>query len=306
MIQTVKGPIPASDLGVTMAHEHLSVDLAGVRSDSDSVFTHSPLVLGEMNDLRNAGVDSVIEVSCLGMGRNVFALRHIADETGLNVVCSTGFYLESYHPAWIADASIKKIEDTFEREFADGIDGSDVKPGVIGEIAGEKNEITLGEQKVMIAAAHVASRVGCAVTTHCQLGQMALEQAALLTGEGLAPEKVVLGHMDLANDLEYYKRVLDLGVNIGFDTCGKDCYLSDDVRADNLARLVELGYERQIVLSADVSRQSYMAAKGGNGYVAVMKRVVPMLRERGVTESSIQTMLIANPARIFDIEGGLS
>ena len=106
-------------------------------------------------------------------------------------------------------------------------------------------------------------------------------------------------------DLDYYKKVLDLGVNIGFDTCGKIRYLADEVRANNLAELVKLGYEKQIVLSTDVSRKSYMFGEGGRGYTDVIDHILPLIRERGVLESSIHTMRVDNPARIFDIEGGL-
>lgn len=305
MIQTVLGPIEASKLGTTMAHEHLSVDLGSVRGDEDSIFTDSPLVRSEMERLRAAGVDSVIEVSCIDMGRNVRALVDISRASGLNVVCSTGFYLEKYHPAWLEDASVAKIEETFLREFSEGIDGTGVKPGVIGEVAGEKTQITDSETKVMIAAAHVAAEVGCAVTTHCQLGCMALEQADLLLGAGIEPGKVILGHLDLADNLEYYRRVLAHGVNIGFDTCGKVAYLADEKRAQNLALLAAEGFADQIVLSTDISRQSYMHGKGGFGYTAVIDRVLPMAREMGLAEKDIHTMLVDNPARIFDIEGGL-
>lgn len=302
MIQTVTGKIPATELGVTMVHEHLSVNLAGVRHDEDSIFAYSQLVLDELRRLKEAGVKSVVEVSCIDMGRNVEDLRSYSEVIGLNIICSTGFYLECFHPAWLKDAPVSKIEDVFRSEFGDGIDGTGIKPGVIGEVAGEKTQITPRELKVMEAAAHVASERGCAVTTHCQLGQQAPEQAELLISNGMNPEKVILGHLDLANDIDYYQRVLSYGVNIGFDTCGKVRYLADEVRADNLAKLVSLGYAGQVVLSTDISRKSYMHANGGYGYTDVMDRIVPMLRERGVSEAAINTMLIDNPARIFDIE----
>ena len=305
MIQTVLGPIEASELGVTMAHEHLSVDLGSVRGDTDSVFSDSPLLRSEMERLRDAGVASVVEVSCIDMGRNVCALADIARATGLNIICSTGFYLEKYHPAWLADASVEAIADTFRAEFADGIDGTGIKPGVIGEVAGEKTQITPSEAKVMRAAACVAAEVGCAVTTHCQLGCMALEQAELLLSEGIDAGKIVLGHLDLANDLDYYRRVLALGVSIGFDTCGKTAYLADEDRARNLAALAAEGHAGQIVLSTDISRRSYMHAKGGYGYTAAIDRVLPMARELGLSHENANKMLVENPARIFDIEGGL-
>jgi len=306
MIQTVLGPIKASALGKTMAHEHLSLDLGSVRGDEDSTFTISDLVLSEMECLKAAGIDSVIEVSCIGMGRNVSALAEISRKSGLNIVCSTGFYLEKYHPAWLADAPLSKVEEVMRQEFREGIDRTGIKPGVIGEIAGEKDAITDAEKKVMVASAHIATEVGCAVTTHCQLGCMAPEQAELLLGAGMDPSKIVLGHLDLANDLDYYRRVLSYGVNIGFDTCGKSAYLSDEVRAGNIVKLASEGYASQVVLSTDISRQSYMHGKGGLGYAAVMERVLPIARSMGLKQADADKMLIDNPARIFDITERLS
>lgn len=100
MIQTVTGPILPEQLGVTMCHEHLAVNLAGVRNDQDSVFGDSALVRSEVNLAKDAGVNSFIEVSCNDMGRDPEALKRISEACGVNIVCATGFYLEVYHPNW--------------------------------------------------------------------------------------------------------------------------------------------------------------------------------------------------------------
>lgn len=303
MIQTVRGPIDASDLGVTMCHEHFAVDLAGVRQDADSAFGDSELVRSEIGIARETGVKSFIEVSCADIGRDPRALRDIAEALDINIVCSTGFYLDVYHPDWVRKASVEELEAFFMREFDEGIDGTGIKPGVIGEVAGEQDMLTPSERRVMTASGRVAARVGCAVTTHCQMGGMAFEQADILQSEGMRAEKIVLGHLDLADDMDYYERILSTGVNIGFDTCGKVAYLSDERRVANLIELVKRGYAGQIVLSTDISRKSYMTRNGGFGYARVMNFVVPALRAAGVERADIDRMLIGNPARVFDIAG---
>lgn len=301
MIQTVLGPIAPEELGVTMCHEHLSVNLSGVRGDPDSVFTDSPLIRDEVMQAKKAGVNSFIEVSCNDMGRDPLALQALSKACGIHIVCATGFYLDCYHPDWVRNGSISDIEALFVRDLTQGIGDTGIKAGVIGEVAGEETCITDSERKVLTAAARAGASCGCAVTTHCQLGRMGLEQSALLRENGMASKKIVLGHLDLANDMDYYKAVLDTGVNIGFDTCGKIAYLADEVRADNLCRLLELGYGDQIMLSQDISRKSYLTAGGKFGYLAVMDRMVPLLRERGVDQATLDRLLITNPARVFDI-----
>ena len=302
MIRTVLGDIAAEKLGITMCHEHLSINLSTVRSDPDSVFTDSELIRSEVNKAKKAGVKSFIEVSCNDMGRDVLALRELSRACDVHIVCATGFYLEVYHPEWVRRGSVEQIQELFEKEITEGIGDTGIRAGVIGEVAGEGDRLTESEQRVLSAAARAGAKCGCAVTTHCQLGHMGMEQSALLQKNGIAPDKIVLGHLDLANDIDYYKAVLATGVNIGFDTCGKVAYLADEIRADNLCRLLDMGYGDHIMLSQDISRKSYLTAGGKFGYLAVMERIVPMLRERGASQQDIDKMLIANPARIFNME----
>lgn len=156
-------------------------------------------------------------------------------------------------------------------KIAFGIDDTGIKAGVIGEVAGEADRLTESETKVLSAAARAGAHCGCAVTTHCQMGKMGLEQSALLQKNGQNPEKIVLGHLDLANDMEYYREVLKTGVNIAFDTCGKIAYLADEIRADNLCRLLDEGWGDHIMLSNDISRKSYLTANGKFGYAACIR-----------------------------------
>ncbi len=301
MIRTVNGDIDKSQLGVTMCHEHIALDLSRVRGDSDSTFDDRALITDELLKLKALGAQSVIEVTCNDMGRDVRSLQQYSAETGLHIVCATGFYLEAYHPQWVKDADPRDIAKLFVREITDGVEDTGVRAGIIGEVAAAQFEMAPSERKVLTAAGIAAAETGCAVTTHCQLGGLALEQAALLIGEGMQPDKIILGHIDLANDMDYYERILATGVNIAFDTCGKYTYLPDEVRADNLVTLLDKGYGDKIVLSNDISRQSYLTKFGKfHGYTAVLDKLRALLEQRGVGYDRMQPMLVGNPARILD------
>ena len=302
MIQTVKGPIRPEELGITMCHEHLVLNLSPVRGDDDSNFSDINLIADEINKAKAYDVQSFIEVSCNDMGRDVKKLKELSQRCNVNIVAATGCYLEAYHTPWVKSCQVEELAELFYREITEGIDDTGIKAGVIGEVAAGQHGMATSEEKVLTAAAMAGKRANCAVTTHCQLGGLALEQSALLQKNGMNPSKIILGHLDLVNDCDYLEAVLKTGVNIGFDTIGKVAYLSDENRADNLMHLIEQGYEQQIVLSQDISRKSYMMAYGKfSGYTSVIKDFVPLLKERGITKESLNYLLIENPARIFDI-----
>ena len=101
MIRTVLGDIPAKELGVTMSHEHVAMDLSFVREEDDSVFTDFTLLFQELTKLKDLGANALIEASTIDMNRDVKAIQNLSKATGLHMVASTGFYLEAYHPAWL-------------------------------------------------------------------------------------------------------------------------------------------------------------------------------------------------------------
>lgn len=302
MIETVRGKIDPNAMGVTMCHEHFIMDISRIRKDNDSNFNDVDLIKREITKAKILGVDTFIEVTCIDMGRNVEILRYLSEVCDVNIIVSTGYYLDPYHSKEIRNSSIEEIEKIFIKELTIGIENTNIKAGVIGEVA-TSEIMTDSEYRVLCAAAKAGSKVGCAVTTHCQFGKLAIEQYEILTSNGLNPKKIVLGHLDLADNIEYYEELLSKGVNIGFDTIGKTNYLSDEKRADNLIKLIQLGYVNQIVLSQDISRMSYLSELGEkSGYMTVIKDFIPILIKKGLDRQSINKLLIENPKRIFNIE----
>lgn len=300
MIQTVNGPVRPEELGITMIHEHLALDLSPVRGDDDSNFDDEELIVSEIQKAKEYGVQSFVEVTCRDMGRDPERLKRLESRCGVHIVAATGYYLEPYHLESVKNGRVEELAEQFCRDILEGMDGTGIKAGIIGEVASGELEMAPSEEKVLIAAAMAGKKTGCAVTTHCQMGKLALEQSALLGKYGMNPAKIILGHLDLANDRRYYEEVLRTGVNIGFDTIGKTAYLSDEQRADNLMWLIDRGYEDRIVLSQDISRKSYLSAGGKySGYMAVMKDFIPMLEARGLKEETKRKLLVENPARIL-------
>jgi len=299
MIQTVCGLISKDQLGIVMSHEHLILDLRAVRNDQESYISEVNEVIAEIEPLKKYHIQSFIELTTNDMGRDVNKLVEIAKRTGFHIVCATGFYLRPYHSSWLENASVEEIAELFTKELTEGIDETNVKAGIIGEIATSYRHIFPSEKKVFEAAAKVSSKLGCPISTHCDMGTMGDIQSDLLIKGGVSPDKIILGHLDLNLNLVYHKELLEKGVNLAFDTISKTKYNSDEARAKHLKKLLDLGYEDHLLLSQDVSRRSYFKKFGNHSYEAVMGYFLDLLKKEQVTEKQIEKLLIKNPARIL-------
>lgn len=299
MIRTVLRDIPKEQLGITMAHEHFIVDLARVRKDNISKIETIEEVIPEIKLMQDLNVKSAFEVSTIDLGRDVKKLKQISEITGLNIVCSTGFYLHQFHPERLNEADAEQIADIYIKELTEGIDGTDIKAGLIAEIASSPEGFIGNEKKILEAAAIASVKTGAAVSTHTGKNT-AFETVDTLLNLGVNPNKVIIGHQDLIDDTNYHIELLKRGINIGFDTCGKSAYMPDETRAKNIIKLIEAGYGEHIVLSNDISRRTYFTSYGQQGYLAVMKIIVPLLKEYGATQQQINKLLIDNPAEIVN------
>lgn len=299
MIRTVLRDMPKEQLGITMAHEHFIVDLARVRKDNISKIETIEEVIPEIKLMQDLNVKSAFEVSTIDLGRDVKKLKQISEITGLNIVCSTGFYLHQFHPEWLNEATVEQIADIYIKELTEGIDGTDIKAGLIGEIASSPEGFIGNEKKILEAAAVASIKTGAAVSTHTGKNT-AFETIDTLLKFGVNPKKVIIGHQDLIDDTNYHIELLKRGINIGFDTCGKSAYMPDETRAKDIIKLIEAGYGDHIILSNDISRRTYFTSYGQQGYLAVMKIIVPLLKEYGASQQQINKLLIDNPAEIVN------
>lgn len=137
------------------------------------------------------------------------------------------------------------------------------------------------------------------ITTHTTLGKLGLKQIALFEKNAVDLERVIIGHLDLNSDMDYYLRILDKGCYIGFDTIGKNSYQPDSIRADSLYKLMEKGYGDRVVLSLDITRKSHLKRYGGYGHSYIVESFIPMLLKTGVSQKDIDMMLIENPKHLF-------
>lgn len=342
-VRTVNGPVDPAELGGVLSHEHvlaltpgpwLSGGPRGGDRDQAEAFAREQVALAvaALSGLRAHGIGTVVDLSPYGdagrdaQGANVVLLQEISRRSGLHVVCGTATYREGFSPQWVREASVQDLTRRFVQDATEGIAGTGVRAGILGEQPTGLDEITDHERKGLRAAARAHHATGLAVSTHTTHGTMALEQLDLLAAEGVPLDRVVVGHLDNHPDLDYVRRVLDRGAAVAFDSIGKQTWdlrlppppgqlpdgpypkqalrRSDTTRADRLAALAAEGHADRILLSHDLTGgQAHLnpATHGHWGYTYLSAVFVPMLTERGVTAAQTDAMLRTTPARLLSV-----
>lgn len=340
-IETVTGPVDADSMGVTLPHEHVYFDTSPwllepddpakqelrdqpIRLDNLNEIARDPLVnrenlrfadhavaAAELAAFQAAGGTTIIDVTPVAMARDVASIRRLSEETGVQIVAGTGHYVQATHPLRVATQSVEEIAREMIDEIVDGIEGTNVRPGVIGEI-GVSDGIHPDERKVLQAAARAQRETGLAISIHCPIPREKAGMVILriLEQAGADISRCVLGHLSHTSaDLDYHRRLADTGACLQYDRFGAEFYYEswgyreprDADVVSTVATLVSEGYGNRIMLSHDVCYRLQMQAWGGGGYTHVLRHVGPYLRESGVSDDQVQRMLVETPARIFPL-----
>ena len=285
--------------GYTYVHEHLHIDLSGFKGNLDCRLDQYDLICQEMKDLRVLGVSNIIEMTNRYMGRNPQFMLDLMRDTGINVVACTGYYQDAFFPEHVATRSVEQLAQEMVDEILIGIDGTELKAGIIAEIGSSEGVITPFEEKVFIAAARAHNETGRPISTHTSFSTMGLEQLALLKTQGVSLARVVVGHCDLKDNLDNILRMIDLGAYVQFDTIGKNSYYPDEKRIGMLHALRDRGLLNRVMLSMDITRRSHLKGNGGNGYDYLLTTFIPQLRQSGFDLADVDTMLRDNPSQFF-------
>ncbi|MFS0750474.1 phosphotriesterase [Oceanobacillus sp. 1P07AA] len=281
--------------GITYMHEHTTIDLSEVKNSEDCNLDILEETVNEYKKLYDKGVRNIIDVTNFGMGRNIPYVQKVAEESGINIVCSIGFYQETFYPIQVFRETKEQLAERMIKDIYEGIKGTDIKAGIIGEIGTSHNKWTETERKVFEAVIIAHRETGTPITTHTTLGTLGHEQVAFFKKKDVNLNRVIIGHVDLTGDSDYIFHMLDEGAYVEFDTIGKENYMSDKTRANILKEIQDKGFINQVFLSMDITRKSHLEYQNGIGYSYLLDQFVPLLEQTGVTEASIEKLLIKNP-----------
>lgn len=337
-VMTVRGAIAVDQLGVTLMHEHILNDcrcwwhapktperqylaegfvcmeiLGELRQDPfvnkhNITLDDEPLAIAELKDFATAGGQTVVEPTCQGIGRNPLALRRISEATRLNIVMGAGYYLASSHPEKVVGLTVEAIADEIVHEALHGVDGTDVRIGLIGEI-GVSADFTAAEEKSLRGAAQAHVRTGLPLMVHLpgwlRLGHKVLD---IVAEQGADLNHTVLCHMNPSHaDITYQSELAGRGAFIEYDMIGMDFFYadqqvqcpSDEDAARSIVTLAEGGYLDRILLSHDVFLKMMLTRYGGNGYAYILKHFLPRLKRHGLDDATLQTLMRDNPRSVF-------
>lgn len=315
MIQTVKGPIPSSELGYCQSHEHLFIaDGPSARLVPSLRLDDFEKTSQELAAYRELGGASIVDAQPVGCGRMADRLYEASVRTGVNIVSSTGFHKLVFYPE---DHWLRKMDDTalvelFKGEIKSGMfvncDASlpsariPSKAGVIKTAS--DTEGPSGEYRRYFEAAAEASRLtGCPVMSHTEMGKGAFEQIKLFADHGVPLDSIIICHLDrVLTDMDYLFAVAQTGAYMEFDTIGRFKYHSDEDEAAFILKLAERGYEDRILIGLDTTRERMKSYGGLLGLDHILTSFIPLLKSYGITDAIIDKFTTGNTAKAFTIK----
>lgn len=307
-LRTVWGDVPADAVDRVLPHEHLLCDFSPVTGDRNHIFNNPALAIRELGYLnddlppRPARQHVLVEVTPRDLGRDPEGLRRIAASSNVHVVMGTGWYLEPYYPNRVFETSTAELAEEMVREIREGVplaDGGSVRAGVIGEIGTHGGTVSPGEERVLRAAARASNATGAALTTHAFMYPVGVAQLDILEEEGIDPRRVAIGHVDTFLDHDYLTSLLNRGVYLQFDTCGREHLMPDTLRVEMLVRLLDEGWDESLLISSDRCHMTDLRIRGGLGYSWAVRGFCDLLQEAGVDSTNIDVLTRENPLRLF-------
>ena len=321
-VPTVTGMVEADQLGTTLIHEHLRNADEAVRNQwphvgavkeeaphevsADQVYD---IAVREAKAAVDLGVKTIGEPTAMFLGRDVEFMRRVAEETGLQVIPCTGIYTYDYLPQFFMNRDPDQIAELFVHDIENGIQGTDIKAAFI-KCAADEPGVNENIEKVHRAAARASVQTGAPIMAHSRpASNTGPRQVEIFLEEGVEPGKIQIAHTGDSDDLDYIEGLLETGVWIGLDRYGLDIFLPYEKRQATAKALLERGYADRIFLSADsVATTDWFPLNIIDALIAsgaahdwtiriVHERVLPELREWGMTEEQERTMMVENPVR---------
>jgi len=316
LVNTVRGPVDPGSLGTTLMHEHVFVRTTEVQSNWPTGWDRKARVsqaVERLSELAEAGVGTIVDLTVVGLGRDIELVQEVAAQVPLNIVVATGLYTRrdlpyyfDYRGAELRPSGVDALEEFFLHDVEDGIAGSGVRPGVL-KCCTDEAGLTPGIERVLRSVARVHRHTGLPISTHTHVEtHRGLDQQRVFAEEGIDLSRVVVGHCGDSTDLDYLEQLARAGSTLGMDRFGLDNLCPTASRVATIATLCEKGWARQMVLSHDAGCMDWfdddlLAQVLPNWhYMHISRDVLPMLEEAGVTGDQLHTMLVDNPRRILD------
>ena len=305
-VVTVLGPITPEQLGVTDAHDHLFLRTPALPGQE---FDDAGHAIEEVKDAKKGGLQAIVEVTPIGLGRRPAGMRAVAEATGVHIIAATGYHRDAHYAAshWVREESAERLAKRIVTDLREGMHPDDwqsegpldtARAGVI-KAGASYQHISALEKRRLIAAAIGHQETGAAILVHTEIGTCAHAIVDLLVREGVRPERIILAHLDRNPDFELHSEVAARGVMLEYDTPGRIKYRPDSQLIDLMEAMAGAGHGGRMLLGLDLGQRDYFRAYGGGpGLPYLMEEFVPRLRRR-IGEPAVDAILVANAAQAF-------
>jgi phosphotriesterase-related protein len=329
VIETVLGPIAPEALGATSMHEHLLMDARALLPEPSAargfypalaatdpmavaenlVLDDPELAADELARVLAARQRSVLDPTVWGFGGPAAALPEISRRSGVQVVAGVGAYLPRTRPAWLRSMSVDDLVELFRTAILDRLPGCEHRAGVVGMIA-TGHPLSAEDERLLLAAAVTAATTGTALLLRIdpRFRDHGPELVSRARDAGVDAGRIVLSNVDgyaASDDLQPIRDLAATGATLswcfGYEAPPRAGLTSatDAQRIEALSALLSDGVHRQ-VLACGIWTKSALHAFGGHGYDHLGRRVLPTLRERGLSPEQIDELLVAQPRRLLD------
>ncbi len=305
-VLTVTGLIPASEMGVTLTHEHILVNFIGADSINMSLYNTSEViekVLPFLTQIKEQGVKTFVECTPEFLGRDPLLLKQLSELTGLHILTNTGYYganNNKFIPEDMLAISAEDLSHIWINEFKNGIRDTGIRPGFI-KIGVDRDSLSNFHTQLIKAAALTHLETGLIIASHTGPYTPAFQQIEILEKYDVLPEAFIWVHAHNEKDLSKLSQAAEKGAWISLD------YLDEN----NVKTIIEIiqhlkktGHLSKILLSHDAGWFDPTKPKGGEfrGFNALLDKLVPSLLNNGFSHDEINLLLIENPANAYQIK----
>ena len=304
-IMTVTGPVSPADLGFTLPHEHVLVDFIGAEQVSPDRYDKEDVVrvvLPYLKQVRDLGCQTLFECTPAYLGRDVKVLQRLSSLSGLTLVTNTGYYgaaKDKSVPKHAHKESPGQLADRWTREWEDGIDGTEIRPGFI-KTGVDGAPLSAIDAKLVRAAARTHLRTGLTIASHTGGGKAAIEQLDILKDEGVAGGAWVWVHAQAEKNTEVHAQAAAQGAWLEFDGIGPE---SVEQHVSFVLDMKRRGLLSRVMVSQDAGWYRVGEPGGGKfrGFDVLFTKFLPALKQAGVTEAEVRQITVTNPAAAFAV-----
>ena len=305
-VMTVTGPVPADRLGFTLMHEHIFLDLTRDVLGRNSLLNDPELAYRELSLYKAAGGVTLVDQTTGGLRghdhditptAHAIAVRDMARRTGLQVILGAGWYREPYYERRLWRLKTDQIAEELVRDLTVGLDGTDVRAGLLGEIGSHFTWVSPVEERVFRAVARAHRKTGVSIATHSLNSPVGLDHLDILKEEGVDPRRVTIGHAHTYPVHEYHVALARRGAFLSFDRMGYNQPYEHERMLQGIKALVDAGLEGHVVLSQDVCWRTDYVAYGGRGYAFIPGPLRQELAAIGIGDELFHRLTVDNPRR---------